>query len=100
MAGYRVDTADVQRGDAGVAQSCAHSRAAVDRVCAVADDLLGTAWHGPAATGFRLGWERWLAGAHEMLAVLDGMAALLGVAATDYAETEAGVRADVARTPS
>jgi WXG100 family type VII secretion target len=96
VAGYRVDPDELCRGDAGVGQSAAHARVAVDRLRADADGLFATGWHGPAAIAVRHGWEQWLAGAHDMLAVLDETAALLGAAGTGYAETDDGVRTAIA----
>jgi WXG100 family type VII secretion target len=100
VAGFAVDPGELRRGDAAVADGCAQARAAVERLRASADDLFADGWHGPAAVGFRHGWEQWLAGAHEMLAALDEMADLLGRAAGGYSATEVGVRADVLRTPA
>jgi WXG100 family type VII secretion target len=97
VAGFAVDPDELAVGDADVARSCAQARGAVARLAATADDLFAGGWQGGAATSFRLGWQHWLCGAHEMLAALDGLAALLGSAATAYADTEAGVRADIAR---
>jgi WXG100 family type VII secretion target len=96
VAGYRVDPGELRRGDAGVGQSAAQARAAVDRLRDDAGVLFAAGWHGPAATAFGRGWEQWLAGAHDVLAALDAMTALLGSAGTGYGETEAAVRAVIA----
>ncbi|MFI6867605.1 WXG100 family type VII secretion target [Nocardia sp. NPDC050406] len=52
-------------------------------------DLL-TRWTGSSADHYRLGWEEARAGAVQVLAALQTMAELLGVAGTDYANMDAG----------
>jgi len=49
------------------------------------DALLDGGWQGAAANGFARGWERWQAGANEVLAALRTMGRLLGTTGQDYA---------------
>jgi WXG100 family type VII secretion target len=99
MGGYAVDPGELDAADATLAAAAQSAHAAVGSVRAEAEALFATGWHGPAASAFRLGWERWADGAAGMLAALDEMASLLGRTGDEYAATEEAVRAALVREP-
>jgi WXG100 family type VII secretion target len=98
VGGYAVDPAELQGWDALIGEVSGQSRAALARLQAAADELLGGGWRGGAAAAFRLGWEQWLDGTEAMLDALDELATAVGLAGGDYQSTENAIRAGIVRT--
>lgn len=97
VAGYTVDPAALQRCDTLLAAAADHSRAALTRLHECVAELLGTGWHGWAASAYRLGWEQWFDGMTAMLDALHHMALAIGSSGAGYAETDEAVRTGLAR---
>jgi WXG100 family type VII secretion target len=88
VGGYDVTPAELQatRGFVdGVAKDVIDEVASLGKSV---EHLLSGGWSGTAATDFTTGWVEWKQGARDVCTALDGMAALLGVAGRDFADSD------------
>ncbi|MBF6349008.1 WXG100 family type VII secretion target [Nocardia flavorosea] len=61
-------------------------------------DAMTAYWDGPAATAFVAGWQEASAGAVQVLSSLEGMAELLGVQGSEFAEVDESLAGELADT--
>lgn len=88
MPGFDVTPYQLDGGAAGVADSSATLRAALDALAALVTELLGGSWDGPAASQFARDWDEWEAAARAVLGALETMSLLLRATAASYRAAE------------
>lgn len=84
MTSFEVTAVELQVAGTALNQISVDARAALSGLRADVDSLLGRAWHGAAASRFRIGWDEWHAAATDALVVLDEMGELLSANGRDY----------------
>lgn len=94
MGDFSVIAVELRLTGSMVGQLAAEARTGLTDIGQDVAALLSAGWRGAAADGFAEGWDRWAAGARDVVEALDAMGRLLDVTGRGYA----GVDAETTRT--